>query len=89
MFGKSTRKGKIGNANAFEDPKYSKLPSDGVFRVWFKSDPATTAVYDRKSMEYIVNSEEGRKYYHFFKNMLLGSEEVFIERCCLFDKNKN
>lgn len=76
LFGKSIRKGKIGNVNAYEDSKYSTLPKDGVFRVWYKSDPATTAVFDRRSMEYIVNSVEGKKYYHFFKSMLLGSEEV-------------
>ena len=28
-------------------------------------------------MEYIVDSEEGRKYWHFFKHMLLGSEEHY------------
>ena len=33
--------------------------------------------YDRESVEYIVNSEEGKKYWHFFKHMLLGSEEHY------------
>lgn len=28
-------------------------------------------------MSYIINSVEGRKYYHFFKHMLLGSEEHY------------
>ena len=50
---------------------------DGVFRVWKKSDPATTGAYDRESVEYIVRSEEGKKYFHFFKHMLLGSEEHY------------
>ena len=76
LFGKSIRKGKQGNANAYEESKYSRLPNDGKFRVWYKSDPATTAIYDRRSVEYIVNSDEGKKYHHFFKSMLLGSEEV-------------
>jgi hypothetical protein len=46
--------------------------------VWYKSDPATTGVYDRESVNYIVNSDEGMKYYHFFKMMLLGSEEHYF-----------
>ena len=33
--------------------------------------------YDRLSVDYIINSLEGRKYYHFFKHMLLGSEEHY------------
>ena len=37
-----------------------------------KSDPATTGAYDRASVEYIVSSIEGKKYWHFFKHMLLG-----------------
>jgi hypothetical protein len=78
LFGKSTRKGKKGNANAYEDQKHSSLPRDGVFRVWYKSDPATTAVFDRRSVEYIVRSGEGKKYFHFFKSMLLGSEEHYF-----------
>lgn len=35
-------------------------------------------MYDRQSVEYIVNSEEGMKYYHFFKMTLLGSEEHYF-----------
>ena len=50
---------------------------DGNLRLWRKSDPGTTAAYDRESVRYIVGSEEGRKYYHFFKHMLLGSEEHY------------
>ena len=49
----------------------------GQWRVWKKSDPATTGAYDKLSVDYIVNSEEGRKYWHFFKHMLLGSEEHY------------
>ena len=78
LFGKCTRKGKEGNANSFENRHYSKLPRDGKFRVWYKSDPATTGVYDKRTVKYIVESEEGKKYYHFFKSMLLGSEEHYI-----------
>ncbi len=33
--------------------------------------------YDRMSVDYIVNSLEGKKYWHFFKHMLLGSEEHY------------
>jgi hypothetical protein len=36
-----------------------------------------TGAYDRLSVDYIINSLEGRKYYHFFKHMLLGSEEHY------------
>ena len=50
---------------------------DGKFRSWRKSDPGTTGVYDAKSIEYIVTSDEGKRYYHFFKYMLLGSEEHY------------
>jgi len=53
------------------------LPPDGGWRIWKKSDPATTGAFDRTSVEYITESEEGRKYYHFFKHMLLGSEEHY------------
>ena len=66
-----------GRAVSTEDANGNILPYDGVFRVWKKSDPATTGVYDRESVEYIVNSEEGKKYFHFFKHMLLGSEEHY------------
>ncbi len=48
------------------------------FDSWKKSDPATTGAYDVESIRYIVDSEEGRKYYHFFKHMLLGSEEHYF-----------
>ena len=78
LYGKCIRKGQIGNANAYQDRSYSTLPRDGQFRVWFKSDPATTGVFDWRSVDYIVNSEEGKKHYHFFKNMLLGSEEHYF-----------
>ena len=51
---------------------------DGKFRVWTKSDPAFTAAFDKETVEYIVDSEEGRKYFHFFKYMLLGAEEHYF-----------
>ena len=78
LFGRSNRKDRIGLVNAEWDASFSSLPQDGVFRVWCKSDPGTTAVYDYESVNYIVNSIEGRKYYHFFRHMLLGSEEHYF-----------
>lgn len=66
-----------GRAYIDESPVYSTPSFDGVFRVWKKSDPATTGAYDFASVEYIVTSEEGRKYWHFFKHLLLGSEEHY------------
>jgi hypothetical protein len=64
-----------GRAYAGEDPKHPIYPVDGVFRVWKKSDPATTGAYDWKSVEYIVDSTEGKKYFHFFQHMLLGKSD--------------
>ena len=66
-----------GRATVDEDPNIVIPAVDNVFRVWKKSDPAFSAVYDRETINYIVNSEEGKKYYHFFKHMLLGSEEHY------------
>lgn len=66
-----------GRAYAEENPIYAIPSADGVWRVWKKSDPATTGAYDKETVDYIVNSEEGRKYWHFFKHMLLGSEEHY------------
>lgn len=66
-----------GRAIAEEAPHYSTPSFDGRWRVWKKSDPATTGAYDPQSVQYIVNSTEGRKYFHFFKHMLLGSEEHY------------
>jgi hypothetical protein len=66
-----------GRAYAEEDPVHTLPAADAHWRVWKKSDPATTGAYDRQSVDYIVNSEEGRKYWHFFKHMLLGSEEHY------------
>lgn len=66
-----------GRAYIDETPIYSTPSFDGIFRVWKKSDPATTGAYDFASVEYIVTSEEGRKYWHFFKHLLLGSEEHY------------
>jgi hypothetical protein len=68
---------KKGKAVTVENPLIAILPVDNKFRVWKKSDPAFSAAYDRESVKYIVNSEEGRKYFHFFKYMLLGSEEHY------------
>jgi hypothetical protein len=73
-----------------ENRNWSTLPPDGVFRVWKKSDPATTAVYDRESVNYLVKSDEGIKYYHFFKNMLVGSEEhYFVSLLYNWNRTKN
>ncbi|RYG69047.1 hypothetical protein EON64_03715 [archaeon] len=66
-----------GRAYANEDKQFATPSADGTWRVWKKSDPATTGAYDLKSVRYIVESEEGRKYWHFFKHMLLGSEEHY------------
>jgi hypothetical protein len=68
---------KRGRAFAEENRAYATPSFDGQWRVWKKSDPATSAAYDRETIDYIVDSEEGRKYYHFFKHMLLGSEEHY------------
>ena len=38
-----------------------------------------TGAYDRQSVDYIINSQEGRKYYHFFKHMLLGTLLFFLK----------
>lgn len=78
LFGRSRRKDRVGLVNVDWDESFSTLPRDNVFRVWCKSDPGTTGVYDFESVNYIANSIEGRKYYHFFKHMLLGSEEHYF-----------
>jgi hypothetical protein len=60
------------------DGDFGDLTSfDKKVRLWRKSDPGTSGAYDRESVRYIVGSEEGLKYYHFFKHMLLGSEEHY------------
>lgn len=66
-----------GRAYAEENPAHATLPPDKGWRIWKKSDPATTGAYDKRSVAYIVDSIEGRKYWHFFKHMLLGSEEHY------------
>jgi hypothetical protein len=66
-----------GRAYSDWDPAMAIPSFDNGWRIWKKSDPATSGIYDRESVEYIANSEEGRKYYHFFKHMLLGSEEHY------------
>lgn len=63
------------NFNVVRATSYSNV--DAQHRAWRKSDPGTSAAYDRTSVNYIIDSEEGRKYYHFFKHMLLGSEEHY------------
>lgn len=66
-----------GRAYAEENKVFATPSFDNEWRVWKKSDPATTGAYDRLSIEYIVSSIEGKKYWHFFKHMLLGSEEHY------------
>ena len=66
-----------GKAYSEEDRSAASPSFDGVFRVWKKSDPATTGFYDRQTVKYVVSSEEGKKYWHFFRHMLLGSEEHY------------
>jgi hypothetical protein len=66
-----------GRAYAEENRAFATPSFDNEWRVWKKSDPATTGAYDRESVEYIVTSIEGKKYWHFFKHMLLGSEEHY------------
>ena len=51
---------------------------DKVFRQWVKSDPMFTGAYDYESVKYILDSEEGRKYYQFFSRFLMGSEEHYF-----------
>ncbi len=63
------------NFNAMRGPSYSNV--DGKHRSWKKSDPGTSAAYDRRSVEYMINTIEGKKYYHYFRHMLLGSEEHY------------
>jgi hypothetical protein len=72
-----------GRAFAEENRNYASPSFDGEWRVWKKSDPATTGAYDRESVAYIVNSLERKKYWHFFKHMLLGSEEHYYIRSTL------
>ena len=76
LFPRDIFKGR-GRAIAEESPHYATSSFDKQWRVWKKSDPATSGAYDRESVNYIVHSEEGRKYWHFFKHMLLGSEEHY------------
>eukprot|EP00602_Paraphysomonas_sp_CaronLab_P013673 CAMPEP_0185043118 /NCGR_PEP_ID=MMETSP1103-20130426/42727_1 /TAXON_ID=36769 /ORGANISM="Paraphysomonas bandaiensis, Strain Caron Lab Isolate" /LENGTH=427 /DNA_ID=CAMNT_0027583261 /DNA_START=1111 /DNA_END=2394 /DNA_ORIENTATION=+ len=74
LFGKDIWRDNV-NMNFVKE--WSAPPVDNTFRVWHKSDPATTGVYDRESVEYIIRSSEGIKYYHFFKYMLVASEEHY------------
>lgn len=75
MFNQDLDSGRIATSN---DLMNTRLPYDGVSRLWFKSDPATSSVIDRTSAEYIVTSDEGIKYYHFFKHTLVGAEEHYF-----------
>jgi len=68
----------LGFATTNKNPVASAPTADGIHRVWVRSDPATTALYDRDTVEYIAGSEEGRKYYHFFKYSLANTEEYYI-----------
>lgn len=62
-----------------EEDAQSYVPSfDRVFRTWKKSDPFFTGAFDRRTVEYIVDSEEGRKYYHFFSRFIMASEEHYL-----------
>jgi hypothetical protein len=88
LFPRDVFKGR-GRAYAEENRAYATPSFDGVWRVWKKSDPATTGAYDRETIDYIVNSEEGKKYWHFFKHMLLGSEEhYYISLLYNWDRTK-
>ena len=77
LFPRDTSKNK-GYAFAEEGIQVGARSFDGQYRVWKKSDPATTAAYDRETVRYLVENEEGKKFYHFFKYMLLGSEEHYF-----------
>jgi hypothetical protein len=81
-------KGEGGDAYAYSRPRqhaadynnphgiyYSNI--DAHHRTWAKSDPGTTGAYDRTTVEQLIHTEEGKKYFHFFKDMLLGSEEHY------------
>lgn len=76
LFPRDIQRGR-GRAYSDWDPAMASPSFDNGWRIWKKSDPATTAIYDKVSVDYIANSVEGRKYYHFFKHMLLGSEEHY------------
>eukprot|EP01040_Poterioochromonas_malhamensis_P005249 gene5249-5629_t len=55
-----------GYAIGEERPDFTtKSILDGQFRVWKKSDPATTAIYNRKTVNYIVNSVEGSEEHYY------------------------
>ena len=68
----------IGEATRSRNTSLSAPAVDNVHRIWMKSDPSTTGLYDFETVNYIVNSSEGRKYYHFFKYMLFGYEEHYF-----------
>eukprot|EP01042_Synura_sphagnicola_P002731 gene2731-3324_t len=71
LFSKAMHSNKLlGFAATPPSPRSSAISSavDGAHRLWVRSSPATTALYDHETVEYIVNSAEGRRYFHFFKN---------------------
>jgi hypothetical protein len=79
-----------GRAYAEFDRTLASPSFDGVFREWKKSDPATTGIFDWETVNYIVKSEEGRKYFHFFQHMLLGSEEhYYVSLLYNWDRTKS
>ena len=61
-----------------EDAHKYKLPPDGGWRKWTKSDPMFTGAYDRESVRYIVESNEGKRYFQYFSRFLMGSEEHYF-----------
>ena len=78
LFPKSLHNNLLGSAAIARSPSCCAPTVDNTHRIWMKSDPGTSAIYDYETVEYIINSLEGRKYYHFFKYMLLGSEEHYF-----------
>ena len=75
LFSQDRRSGRIALSTSGGD---IRPPFDGFSRQWMKSDPATSSIIDRMSANYIVNSEEGVKYFHFFKYTLMGAEEHYF-----------
>ena len=60
------------------DRKLHMSSNDRVFRRWTKSDPMFTGAYDRESVRYIVESNEGKLYFQYFSRFLMGSEEHYF-----------
>jgi hypothetical protein len=53
-----------------EDKSTARRAQDGSHRAWARSEPNTVVILDRKSADYIANSDEGVRYYHFFKRQV-------------------